>query len=430
MTRRGRYVVIALAVVAAGVLTARLALPVHTESVLEALFPWAHHLTKEPWLQNPAPTAVTILYETDGPGEGHVKFGTGTRLDQSAPAQLHETVPYGDTTGYLYRARLTGLTPATTYRYHVAHKRDAGGNARSSVATFETWPEAADRVTFIAYGDSRSGAETHRRMARQFDRFHPAFIIHTGDAADYGEVHSDWEPEFFAPLRGVLDRLPVFVARGNHDGTAEDMRRWFDLPGDRTWYSFDCGPVHVVVLDSYEQGADAAEWLAADLAAAKAAWKVVSFHVPVTPCSYYLGQFDRQSLLPLLDKHRVDVVLAGHDHGYERFKPIRLLPNSDHAVTFITTGGGGAPLYPVSQTPAHAVALTAHHFCVLTIEGGKLTLQVFDPDGQSIDRLTIAKDGGRLDPAYVGEARTWEFAAQAVPQFQRPNDAVPGPTGE
>jgi len=409
MAKRVRYLGIATAVVAALALTAWLALPVHTESALEALFPWVHHLTKEPWLQNPSPTAVTIQYEVDTPGEGYVEFGTGQHLDQSAPAQLHETLSYGQTTGYLYRARLTGLAPATAYRYRVMHPREGGGLVRSSVAAFETWPETADRLTFIAYGDSRNGVETHRRMARQFGRFHPAFILHTGDAVNYGYINSDWEPEFFEPLAGVLDHLPVFVALGNHDGTAEDLRRWFDFPGGRTWYSFDCGPVHVVVLDSYEQGQDVAEWLAADLAATKATWKFVAFHMPVTPYSYYLGDFDRQTLLPLLEKHRVDVVVAGHDHSYERFKPIRISANSDHAVTFITTGGGGAMLYPVYHTAGHAFAVSEHHFCVFTVEGGKLALQVLDPSGQEIDRLTITKTDGRLDPAYMGDARTWEF---------------------
>jgi hypothetical protein len=409
MTQRIGRLAIALLILAAIVLAIWCLAPGRTGSALESLFTQSHRLAKEPWLQGPSPTAVTIHYETDAPGRGLVQFSAAGNLYQTSPAELYDTLNYGSGTGYLYRARLTGLHPGMAYRYRVVHECDGGGRIRSAAATFETWPEAPQRVTFIAYGDSRSGTDIHAQIARQFNQYHPAFILHTGDAVDWGSEMAEWKPQFFEPLGCILGRVPIFIACGNHDGTAEDLKHWFDLPGGRTWYSFETGPVHVTVLDSYEQGPEVAEWLEKDLAAARTPWKFIMFHVPVSPSAYYISDFDRQSLLPLLDKHRVDVVLAGHDHCYERFVPLKISPGSDHAVTLVTTGGGGAMLYPLFSQVHDAFAVSEHHFCVFTVEAGQLDLKVFGAGGNELDRLTVKKIDGRLDPAYLGEAKTWEF---------------------
>jgi hypothetical protein len=409
MGKRARWLVLALLLLVAAGMAVLHFMPGRTGSVLEAILPGTHHLAKEPWLQAPSPTSVAIHYETAAPGQGLVQFGAGSSLDRTAPAELYDTVTYVTGKGYLYRATLAGLQPGTAYRYRVIHRRDTGGRIRSALTTFETWPDAPERVTFIAYGDSRSGADIHEQMARQFDQYRPAFILHTGDAVDWGYEASEWKPDFFDPLRSIVGRVPVFIACGNHDGTAEDLKHWFDLPGGRTWYSFETGPVHVTVLDSYEQTPEVAEWLAKDLAATKAPWKFIMYHVPVSPNSYYLSEFDRQTLLPLMDKHGVDIVLAGHDHCYERFQPLRISDGSAHAVTLITTGGGGAMLYPLFAQVNHAFAVSEHHFCVFTVDAGQLDLKVFGAGGNEMDRATIRKIGGRLDPAYLGDAKAWEF---------------------
>jgi hypothetical protein len=409
MARRLRYPLAASLILGALGLAGWLAWPVRMESAMEWLFPWVHHLTKQPWLQRPSPTAITVCYEVDAPGDGFVKFGDGKHLARSAPAALHQIVTYAHGVGYVYRARLGDLAPAATYRYRVVHDRQGGKQVRSDVARFTTWAEAARRATFIVYGDSRSNPDAHGRIARQFDRYQPAFILHTGDAVHSGWCHEQWEPQFFEPLEAVIDHVPLFIACGNHDGTAEDLLRWFDLPGGHTWYSFDCGPVHVAVLDSYDQTPEAAQWLEKDLAGAKAPWKLVAYHMPISPYDYYVSEFDRQTLLPLLDRYGVDVAIAGHNHSYERFKPVRLSAASGHALTLITTGGGGAPLHPVFDDPALARALSEHHYCVFTAEPERLMVDVFDVHGRPLDRLMLTKEGGRLDPAYVSESRVWNL---------------------
>ena len=94
------------------------------------------------------------------------------------------------------------------------------------------------------------------------------------------------------------------------------------------WYSFDEGLVHVVMLSS--EHAPQRAWLAQDLAAVRrdrTPWVIVALHRPmyVTGLPYHADGYDykvaqdlREAYEPLLLQHRVDLVLAGHHHSYQR----------------------------------------------------------------------------------------------------------------
>ena len=129
---------------------------------------------------------------------------------------------------------------------------------------------------------------------------------------------------------------------GNHDSTSfagVSAGPYFDvfgLPpasGSPNYYSFDYGDVHFVVLDAHSADLDPngaqITWLASDLAASSAPWKIAIVHTP----PYTKGSHDsdveaahfpvRENALPLLEAHGVQLVLAGHSHNYERSFLIR-----------------------------------------------------------------------------------------------------------
>jgi hypothetical protein len=82
------------------------------------------------------------------------------------------------------------------------------------------------------------------------------------------------------------------------------------------------------------------------------------------------------SLEPLLIEHKVNLYLAGHDHDYERFKPVQ-------GVQYIVSGGGGAYLRNFNKPLPHSlVRLKAHHFLDFELKGSQLKMQVVD-DGRS-----------------------------------------------
>ncbi|MCX5655004.1 MAG: metallophosphoesterase family protein [Planctomycetota bacterium] len=381
--------------------------------------------TKEPYLANAGPTAVTVHYETASPGDGVVLFGAGGAMDRKATAALFEKCSYSSSpkersaplhTAYLYRAHLTDLAPGTSYRYQVL---PAGqGGLGSAARTFRTFPLRPDRVTFIAYGDTRTNPKEHRAVAAAMVRHDPLFILHDGDLVASGGSLEMWGPQFFTPLADVIDHIPIMVTLGNHEGAPANLLRFFDTPGGRTWYSFDCGPVHVSVLDDRQSSKDFLEWVVQDLAASKAPWKIVMYHAPTFNLEGHKSDTGRLTFLPLLEKYGVDVVVTGHSHLYERFVPLvrksaAAGAASPQLITFITTGGGGASL---TTGPAHgtppilAKTARAYHYCLFTVDAETLHVDTLRPDGAKIDALTITKKGGRYDEAYLAQARPMEEA--------------------
>ncbi len=384
-----------------------------------------------PYLQNPGRTGITVMWMSKESGECTVRYGKGTALDREVKAKpaakfendyktdgTPERVKfiekrYGRKASVLhganvYEVRLAGLTPGTTYRYEVTSAGEKSGGG------FRTSPAKPGPFTFIIYGDTRTDVKGHRSVAARFLKHKPEFIIHTGDMSE-GEPYTRWHSQFFEPLAEVMKQVPLWPVRGNHEGTAVSYRRAFAVPGNERWYSFDYGNVHFVCLDSQEvypllqdhpdMKAQRA-WLEKDLAASKAAWKIVLYHKP----SYDLGlphysKWGQDKVVSILLKHRVDLVYTAHAHSYQRFKTMRVGAGRDaHCFTHVISGGGGAPLAVAGNAPHMARRASVLHYNVLNVEGGKISVKVFTTDGKVMDSFELAKKDGRPTPDYLARA--------------------------
>jgi len=355
------------------------------------------YFVKFPYLQNPGRTEMTIRWSTGSRRECYVKYGI-ERLTKKVKVGIYQTED-GDPPEYLYRARLTELTPGTVYRYVVISGK------RRSAGTFHTFPDRPQPFSFIAYGDSRTQAEIHRAVVSRFPKHKPAFILHTGDLVGSG-AFAEWQGQFFEPTAKIIRKIPMWPARGNHDGGAADLRRVFSFPGDKLYYSFDYGNAHFVCLDSEtSKRREMIAWCKKDLAASKATWKFVFYHVPTYDVGSHRSRWGRDDLLPIFRKHRVDFVLTGHSHSYQRFRPMFTRgENETHPITHIVTAGGGAPMYRVGDDPYLAVGRAEYHYTVFHINGDKLSCRVLTPDGEEIDAFQVTKTDGRPDAAYLAQA--------------------------
>jgi len=287
---------------------------------------------------------------------------------------------------------ITGLAPGAKYYYRV--EVDGDYHTGSFLAAPAT---DAENVKFMAYGDTRTNPDIHDAVNAEMiatytaDPGYQTFTMLTGDWVS-SNMDAAWTWEFFGRTRSntlqMQANLPIQGCMGNHEGAGTVFEKYWPYPyesGGRYW-SFDYGPAHIVVLDqytSYMPGSPQYTWLQNDLAYATAPWKFIQLHEP----GWSAGRHENNQLVqdyiqPLSETYDVAIVFAGHNHYYARAMV--------NGVAHITTGGGGAPLYPPEAGHPNIVAYDqSNHFCKTTIQGRQLTFEAVRSDGTTIDTFTM-----------------------------------------
>ncbi len=297
-----------------------------------------------PYLQQPAPTAMTLRWQTLQAEIGVVRYGL-------QPGQLQWRIEEVDA-GETHEVRLTGLQPATRYYYAIGagDTQHFGGDAYWFITPPSSGNPLATR--FVVLGDPgypgpgqsavRDAMQAWLTANLRPGRGDFEMLLTTGDNAYRSGTNEQFQAGFFAPYAAWLRNVPVWPVYGNHDA-----RRWafFDLfsfptkgesgglpSGTEHYYAVDYGQVHFVILDteasSMAAGSRMLRWLEEDLAASHQPWLIAVFHhPPYTHGSHNSDSradsggrmFDvREQVLPLLEKAGVDLVLSGHSHMYER----------------------------------------------------------------------------------------------------------------
>jgi predicted phosphodiesterase len=284
---------------------------------------------------------------------------------------------------YTLAAQVANLAPGRAYCYRIVD--DTGPLTAWATLALAPAPDP-DRVDrFVVLGDVGRGNRAQRALARRIGHLPMDAILFVGDLAYYSGTYAQFQSRFFDVYADLLRRVPAYAAIGNHDAETLNGRPFEDLfvfPGNERWYSFDLGDVHFVVLDTTQIGAAQAAWLAADLARAERAYTVILGHHPA-----YSGARRgpsvafQETFSPIIVRHRVPLVIAGHEHHYER--------HAVDGVVYIVSGGGGATLTPVTPTAVTQRWRVVHHF--LTLDAGKdaLVVKAIDIDGTTFDEVRI-----------------------------------------
>ena len=139
------------------------------------------------------------------------------------------------------------------------------------------------------------------------------------------------------------------AALGNHEygtGDASAAIAFFGLPPSG-YYSYTLGAWHVVVLNSNcrpaggcEDGSPQQRWLEEELARVGARCTLAYMHHPRFSSGAHGSDVTIAPLWRTLARSGADVVLAGHDHHYERLAPIG-------GIRSFVVGTGGRSHYPV-----------------------------------------------------------------------------------
>ena len=194
----------------------------------------------------------------------------------------------------------------------------------------------------------------------------------------------------FAVYADLFKSIPFYPAAGNHDYHTLDaapFRDVFNLPGttEEKWYSYDWGMVHFAAIDTEADYATQAAWLDADLAASNAPWKIVYMHrPPYSSGAHGSDKALRRHLAPVLKRHGVQLVLAGHDHDYERMIP-------QDGTAYVVTGGGGIGTYSVGSSSFTAFSEDVIHFVYGEIGADEMVLHAIDASGREFDSVVIPR---------------------------------------
>lgn len=193
-------------------------------------------------------------------------------------------------------------------------------------------------LTFAVAGDSRDGPKVYRRVLDAVTNDGSEFLLHTGDLVNEG-TEAQWL-EFAGIMEGFA--LPFYPVPGNHDGLGGKLEGYLAYSGaPAAHYSLDRGDVHFTMADSHNGGISAAElaWLREDLSATTQLLKMVFLHHPPfdPDGSDHIMAYGNEAFMELMVEQEVDYVFAGHIHAYAR--------EERDGVTYVITGGAGAPLY-------------------------------------------------------------------------------------
>ncbi len=286
--------------------------------------------------------------------------------------------------GDLWEGRITATHSLKSYQV-------VEGDASTGWIPIAGLNPKAKSLRFVAYGDNRSGygkGETHEQILQQVRLEQPSFILNTGDVVFRGNNELHWN-SYFKEGRGVFDRVLQFPAMGNHDRSRKHrFAELFPLGRqDANYYAFRYGPAYFIVLDStesYRRGSKQYNFLKQELEA----WHkklpiIISLHHP--PFSTGKHGSTRQVikyLVPLFENYGVAVVLAGHDHNYQRIGPI-------NGVLYIVTGGGGGPLYKFAPHPFVKNAQREFHYLLFEIKGDHLLGWMKNKVGVVVDEFDL-----------------------------------------
>jgi predicted phosphodiesterase len=357
----------------------------------------ASSIRKGPWVQRVTSDSAVVRVEVDPPSPVTLELGFGLEKGEKAPLTLEssEATP-------LHTIPIKGLQPATRYAYSIR----VGGSSKS--AAFVTAPpdDSDASFRFLVYGDNRTDDAAHAAVVRAMVPAAADFLVHTGDFVEDGASSAHWQT-FFDLEAPLLSARCIFSCVGNHeltDGAGIEYTRFFGptdpppavkgaptrpehLNGTFRWGNTRFFFINGMV--SYKGTVDRT-WIEKVLTDAddekNLKWRVVVVHhgpYSSGPHGNNVRLHDA-SVVSLLKAHKVDLVISGHDHIYER--------GWADGLAYVVSGGGGAPAYKIkSKLPQTRKAESVRHFVDVGVSASSMQLVATRSDSSTIERCALGK---------------------------------------
>ena len=243
-----------------------------------------------------------------------------------------------------HKVHVENLEKGKAYSYKIGS--ESGGYAYGAFVVEKETPKS---ITAIQLSDAQTKDLTKTNVWR--NTFVKAVetagndldqVLYNGDQFDQNNATgNNKEPFRLYRHAKALDviwdykfNLPYMASSGNHEPstpycnylTGDIDYAGFDADG--TYYSYDYGYAHFVILNTNSVDNNQLNWLKEDLEAAKdAKWKIVTMHISPYSTGDHSNKSENQSIVekftPIFSEKHIDLVLQAHDHTYNKTLPYR-----------------------------------------------------------------------------------------------------------
>ncbi|MDP6869967.1 MAG: metallophosphoesterase family protein [Candidatus Poseidoniaceae archaeon] len=306
------------------------------------------------------PNEMVVMWATDMRGDAYVEWSYGTNT-QSAQG---ESYCYNHDIA-LHMATMTDLPLNENITYRVGD-----GSAWSTEWTFRTIDPASSNFEWISIADHGMSDEGQQVSDAIIYDESAQMVTISGDISYADGSQNVWD-DWFNIQQPSMAKIPWVTAAGNHENEPGvgfiPYEHRFDsdkqIESEGFWYSRDLPGVHMIFISSehdYSLGSEQYNWIKSDLEIANTEtaresrpFIIVYCHKPMYSSNSYHGSEVelRDALEELYVANNVDLVIAGHDHFYERTYPVIEEKVVEKGPIHLVIGVGGRSSYEELDVP-------------------------------------------------------------------------------
>ncbi len=339
-----------------------------------------------PWSLDVSDTRASVRVE--------LNVSSAAQIDvRDREGQLTRTLKASPSTFHTFE--ITGLSAEREHTYEIK----VGSESTSGRFMTAPTPDGNQTFSFLLYGDNRTDHAAHEAVVSSMVPRPGAFLIHTGDFVVDGGTPSEWD-KFFRIEDSLLRTRAIFSCVGNHELFGDAGDTYVRLFGPthttgvpRLYSTMRWSHARFFLLNAFDAAGDGRAWLERELEQADheqgLRWRFVVIHQGPYSSGPHGGSHAmvRNGLVTLFRRHKIDAILSGHDHLYERG-----LAND---LRYVVTGGGGAPLYPIKhRLESTRKVESTRHFIEVSVTSDHVTMNVQRVDGTLLETCGFGKEPG------------------------------------
>ena len=358
-------------------------------------------IVEGPYLHTVGENEFTVVWKTDQDAIAWVEIAPDDKTHfYNCERPKYFNTKYGrKCIGTLHTVRVSGLEPATTYRYRIISAAAKKGEKdrvyftetrgsdvyRRQPYFVTTLDKNKSTVKFAMVNDIHGKTAEFETLLGKVKKDGYDFVCFNGDMTSRNNAQEEVFKYYLSSASKLFAaETPLVYTRGNHEtrgAYAISLPELFPTPTGVPYYAFRQGPAYFVVLDCGEDKPDSdmeysglacydqyrteeAEWLRGVVASEEfrsAPIKIVFCHIPPETGGWHGAEEIHRLFVPILNEAGIDLWLAGHIHKYRLTEagkngcnfPVLCNPNVCRLDAEVTANGVDINIYDVNSTRLH-----------------------------------------------------------------------------